>query len=155
MEEVWLERFPGDDSSVHLQDMPETPASWRDDSLAAKWDQVRSVRRVVTGALEVQRTAKVIGASLEASPVVHVADTAILAALKALDFADLCITSGIQLTADPEPPEAFRLPEVPGVGVVFERAIGQKCERCWKVLPDVGTHKHPHTCARCNAALGG
>jgi isoleucyl-tRNA synthetase len=155
MEEVWLERFPGEDSSVHLQDMPQTPAAWRDDALAAKWDQVRSVRRVVTGALEVQRTAKVIGASLEASPVVHVADTAILAALKSLDFADLCITSGIQLTADPEPPEAFRLPEVPGVGVVFERAIGQKCERCWKVLPDVGTHKHPHTCARCNAALGG
>jgi isoleucyl-tRNA synthetase len=154
MEEVWLERFPGEESSVHLQDMPETPASWRDDSLAAKWDQVRSVRRVVTGALEVQRTAKVIGASLEAAPVVHVADTAVLAALKALDFADLCITSGIQLTADPEPPEAFRLPEVPGVGVVFERAIGDKCERCWKVLPDVGTHKHPHTCARCNAALG-
>jgi isoleucyl-tRNA synthetase len=154
MEEVWLERFPGEESSVHLQDMPETPASWRDDSLAAKWDQVRSVRRVVTGALEVQRTAKVIGASLEASPVVHVADTAILAALKSLDFADLCITSGIQLTADPEPPEAFRLPEVPGVGVVFERAIGEKCERCWKVLPDVGSHKHPQTCARCNAALG-
>ena len=154
MEEVWLERFPGEESSVHLQDMPETPASWRDDSLAAKWDQVRAVRRVVTGALEVQRTAKVIGASLEAAPVVHVADTAILAALKSLDFADLCITSGIQLTADPEPPEAFRLPEVPGVGVVFERAIGQKCERCWKVLPDVGTHRHPQTCARCNAALG-
>ncbi|MBC7739208.1 MAG: class I tRNA ligase family protein, partial [Candidatus Saccharibacteria bacterium] len=154
MEEVWLERFPGADSSVHLQDMPETPASWRDDALAAKWDMVRGVRRVVTGALEVQRTAKVIGASLEAAPVVHVADTAILAALKSLDFADMCITSDIQLTADPEPPEAFRLPEFPGIGVVFERAIGQKCERCWKVLPDVGSHKHPATCARCSAVLG-
>ncbi|MBC7478287.1 MAG: class I tRNA ligase family protein, partial [Pseudorhodobacter sp.] len=154
MEEVWLCRFPGDQSSVHLQDMPETPKAWLNHALAAKWEGIRAVRRVVTGALEIQRTAKVIGASLEAAPVVHMADTAILAALKSIDFADLCITSAIQLTADDAPPEAFRLPEVPGVGVVFEPAPGEKCERCWKVLPDVNTHKHPHTCARCNAALG-
>ncbi|MGV8987524.1 MAG: isoleucine--tRNA ligase [Cypionkella sp.] len=154
MEEVWLCRFPGEQSSVHLLDMPETPKTWLNPALAAKWEGIRAARRVVTGALEVQRTAKVIGASLEAAPVVHVAETAILAALKSVDFADLCITSAIQLTADPEPEEAFRLPEVPGIGVVFEKAIGQKCERCWKVLPDVGTHKHPGTCQRCNAALG-
>jgi len=154
MEEVWLCRFPGDDSSVHLIDMPETPAGWRDDALAAKWAQVRSVRRVVTAALEVQRTAKVIGASLEAAPVVHVEDAGMRAAVQGAEFADLCITSGIQITGDPEPAEAFRLPDVPGVGVVFELAEGEKCLRCWKILPDVGQHRHPHTCARCNAALG-
>ena len=154
MEEVWLCRFPGEDSSVHLHDFPETPAAWLNPALSAKWDSIRAARRVVTGALEVQRTAKVIGASLEAAPVVHVAETAILAALKSVDFADLCITSGLQLTHDPEPAEAFRLPEVPGIGVVFELADGTKCQRCWKVLPDVGTHKHPGTCARCNDALG-
>jgi isoleucyl-tRNA synthetase len=154
MDEVWLERFPGEDSSVHLVDMPETPKGWRDEALAAKWETIREVRRVVTGALEVQRTAKVIGASLEASPVVHVESTEALRALKSVDFADLCITSGTSLTADPAPAEAFRIPEVPGVGVVFELAPGHKCQRCWRVLPDVGTHKHPGTCARCNAALG-
>jgi isoleucyl-tRNA synthetase len=154
MEEVWLCRYPGDDSSLHLQDFPETPKAWLNPALAAKWDAIRTARRVVTGALEVQRTAKVIGASLEAAPVVHVADTAILAALRSVDFADLCITSALNLTADLEPDEAFRLPEVPGVGVVFEKALGHKCERCWKVLPDVGTHKHPGTCKRCNDALG-
>jgi isoleucyl-tRNA synthetase len=153
-EEVWLCRFPGEESSVHLMDMPDTPAAWLDPALAAKWDGIRAVRRVVTGALELQRTAKVIGASLEAAPVVHVADTAILAALRSVDFADICITSAISLTGDPEPQEAFRLPELPGVGVVFEKAEGQKCERCWKVLPDVGSHKHPGTCARCNEVLG-
>ena len=134
--------------------MPATPKGWLNDALAAKWEGIRATRRAVTGALEIQRTAKVIGASLEAAPVVHVADTAILAALRSVDFADMCITSGIQITGDDAPAEAFRLPEVPGIGVVFERAEGQKCERCWKVLPDVGTHKHPATCARCNAALG-
>jgi len=153
MEEVWLCRFPGEESSVHLQDMPETPADWRDEPLAAKWEALRRVRRVVTAALEVQRTAKEIGASLEAAPVVHVEDAAALAALKSVDFAEICITSGMVLTGDPAPTEAFRLPEVPGVGVVFELAEGEKCQRCWQILPDVGSHAHPGTCARCDAAL--
>ncbi len=153
MEEVWLCRNPGDDSSVHLVDMPQTPAEWLNPELATKWEGIRTVRRVVTGALEVQRTAKVIGASLEAAPVVHVADTAILAALRSVAFAEMCITSGISLTGDPEPAEAFRLPEVPGVGVVFEMAEGDKCQRCWQILPDVGSHSHPGTCKRCNDAL--
>ena len=68
MEEVWLERFGGDESSVHLEDFVETPSAWRDDALAAKWASIRQARRVVTAALEVQRTEKVIGASLEAAP---------------------------------------------------------------------------------------
>ncbi|NBT33644.1 MAG: isoleucine--tRNA ligase, partial [Rhodobacteraceae bacterium] len=108
---------------------------------------------VVTGALEVQRTAKVIGASLEAAPVVHV-DAATFEALKGVSFDDLCITSGINVTTDPMPAEAFRLPEVEGIGVVFEMADGAKCERCWKILPDVGTHRHAGVCARCDSALG-
>ena len=154
MEDVWLSRFPGADSSVHLQDMPETPADWLNPALAAKWVGLRAARRATIAALEVQRTAKVIGASLEAAPVVHVEDAALLAAMKSVNFAELSITSAVQLTADPAPAEAFRLPEVPGVAVVFEMAPGEKCARCWQILPDVGTHKNPCTCARCNAALG-
>jgi isoleucyl-tRNA synthetase len=154
MEEVWLERYPGDEASVHLTDIPETPSEWRDDALAAKWASVRQARRVVTAALEIQRTDKVIGASLEAAPVVHVDDPDMLAALKAVNFEDVCITSDIVLTGDPAPNEAFRMPEVTGLGVVFERAMGEKCQRCWKILPDVGTHAHPGTCKRCNEALG-
>ncbi|MEI4232061.1 isoleucine--tRNA ligase [Roseovarius sp. D22-M7] len=154
MEEVWLERFPGEGSSVHLMDIPDTPADWLDEPLAAKWAQVRAARRVVTAALEVQRTDKVIGASLEAAPIVHVRDAEMLDALKSVNFEDICITSDISLTADPRPAEAFRLPEIDTVGVVFERAEGMKCQRCWKILPDVGTHAHPGTCKRCSAALG-
>jgi isoleucyl-tRNA synthetase len=154
MEEVWLERFPGDDSSVHLEDMPATPADWRDDGLAAKWARIRAVRRVVTAALEIERRDKVIGASLEAAPVVHVEDAEALSALRTVQFDEICITSGIVVSSDPSPSEAFRLPEVPGVGVVFEHADGEKCQRCWKILPDVGRHPHPGTCARCDAALG-
>ncbi|MBK5927757.1 isoleucine--tRNA ligase [Rhodobaculum claviforme] len=154
MEDVWLSRFPSDDDSVHLQDIPDTPADWHDAGLAAKWSGIRQARRVVTAALEVQRRDKVIGASLEAAPMVHIHDSDVLAALRTVDFADLCITSDITLSGDPIPQEAFRLPEVPGIGVVFEKAEGQKCQRCWKILPDVGRHTHPGTCARCNDALG-
>ncbi|WP_019956536.1 isoleucine--tRNA ligase [Yoonia vestfoldensis] len=153
MEEVWLERFPGDDSSVHLEDFAETPADWRDDALAAKWATVRRARRVVTGALEVERTAKVIGASLEAAPTVYVsADVARV--LDTTSFDDLCITSGITISTDTAPEGAFRLDDVADIAVVFDHATGEKCERCWKILPDVGTHAHPGVCGRCNDALG-
>jgi len=154
MEEVWLERNAGDDASVHLVDIPETPADWLNEPLAAKWSTVRQARRVVTAALEIQRTDKVIGASLEAAPVVHVRDPEMLAVLKSVSFEDVCITSDIVLTGDPMPNEAFRMPEIEGVGVVFERAMGEKCLRCWKILPDVGSHAHPGTCKRCSDALG-
>ena len=153
MEEVWLERFPGDDSSVHLQDFPVTPTEWLNEPLAAKWAQIRTARRVVTAALEVQRTDKVIGASLEAAPTVFVDDAEMLTTLQSVAFDDICITSAIALTADPMPAEAFRLPEIPGIGVVFEKAKGRKCQRCWKILPDVGTHDVPDVCERCNDAL--
>ena len=154
MEEVWLERFPGEGHSVHLEDIPVTPTDWLDEPLAAKWAQLRQARRVVTAALEVQRTNKVIGASLEAAPVVHVDDAELLSVLKSVAFEDICITSDITLSGDPSPPEAFRLPETDGITVVFEKAEGEKCQRCWKILPDVGGHTHPGTCGRCNAALG-
>lgn len=153
MEEVWLERFPGEDSSVHLLDMPETPDAWLDPELAAKWAMVRAARRVVTSALEVQRIDKVIGASLEAAPVVHVADAAQRAALESVSFEDVSITSDISVTGDEAPAEAFRMPEVEGIAVVFEKADGEKCARCWKVLPDVGSHVTPGVCKRCDAAV--
>ena len=152
-EEVWLARFPGEDSSVHLQDIPETPQAWRDDTLAAHVANVRRVRRVVTAGLELQRQDKVIGSSLEAAPVVHVEDQALRDLLAQFDVDDLCITSGLTISKDPAPAEAFRLPEVEGVAMVFEKAEGEKCLRCWKILPDVGVHAHEGVCGRCDSAL--
>ncbi|WP_170561063.1 isoleucine--tRNA ligase [Ruegeria atlantica] len=154
MEEVWLERFPSDDSSVHLIDFPDTPADWRDAELEANMAKVRRVRRAVTAALEVQRQDKVIGSSLEAAPIVHVEDGEIRDLLATFDVDDMCITSGLSVTGDPAPAEAFRVPEIEGVAVVFEKAEGEKCQRCWKILPDVGLHAHPGVCGRCNDALG-
>ncbi len=153
MEEVWLERFAGAESSVHLQDMPVTPEEWYAPDLAVEVERMRNVRRVVTAALEIQRRDKVIGSSLEAAPIVHVEDAATLAMLRTVDFADICIASQITLTDAPAPEGAFALEDVPGIAVVFALAEGEKCQRCWKILPDVGTHAHPGTCARCDATL--
>jgi isoleucyl-tRNA synthetase len=154
MEDVWLSRFNSDDASVHLNDFPDTPTEWLNPALAARWSGIRQARRVVTAALEIQRRDKVIGASLEAAPVVFVQDSALLNALNAVEFADLCITSDISLTADAAPEGAFTLPDTAGIVVTFALAGGQKCERCWKISADVGTHSHAATCARCDAALG-
>jgi isoleucyl-tRNA synthetase len=154
MEEVWLNRFPGPDSSVHLVDFPVTPADWRDDALAAKWSKIRAARRVVNGALEIVRRDKVIGASLEAAPVLYIDDPEIAAAVKSVEMADLCITSGLILAEHEPPTEAFRL-DNPIIGVVFEPAPGAKCQRCWKILEDVGRHGRPGVCGRCDSVLGG
>ena len=137
-EEAWLARDPGSDS-VHLAQFPEVPAAWRDEALAEKWRKVRNVRRVVTGALELARADKKIGASLEAAPVIHVADPALIAALDGIDMAEVAITSGVTIVRGEGPAEAFRLPDVAGVAVEFRQAEGRKCARSWKILATVGS----------------
>ena len=98
-EETWLSRFPSEDGSVHVQLFPETPAAWGDEALAAKWKAIRTVRRVVTGALEIERANKRIGSSLEAAPEVFIGDDQLRAAVESVDFADICITSAIAVRA--------------------------------------------------------
>ncbi|MGA7374665.1 MAG: class I tRNA ligase family protein, partial [Methyloceanibacter sp.] len=138
MEEAWLNRFPGESSSVHLRQSPAIPSNWRDEALAEKWCKVRDVRRVVTGALEIKRKEGLIGSSLEASPKVYLADRGLRETLAGIDLAEIAITSGIELIAGDGPEDAFRLDDVPGVAVLFARATGTKCARSWKILEEVG-----------------
>jgi isoleucyl-tRNA synthetase len=136
-EEAWLARDPAA-PSVHLELFPPVPAAWRDDALAEKWRKLRTIRRVVTGALEIERAHKRIGSALEANPIIHVADPGLFAAAVDVDLAELCITSGAVLVEGDGPAEAFRLPDVPGVAVVPRLAEGRKCARSWKISPAVG-----------------
>src|SRR5207344_1580657 len=65
-EEAWLARHgdaPG--RSVHLELFSPVPGGWHDPALGARWAELRDLRRVVTGALEVERAAKRIGSSLQ------------------------------------------------------------------------------------------
>jgi isoleucyl-tRNA synthetase len=138
MEEAWLNSFPADKGSVHLRQFPEIEDAWRDQALAEKWRKVRQVRRVVTGALEIERKEGRIGSSLEAAPKVYVADSELRAALDGIDLAEIAITSGATLLEGAGPESAFRLDEIPGVAVEFARAKGTKCARSWKILAEVG-----------------
>ncbi len=136
-EEAWLARDP-EAISVHLEQFPAVPQTWRDDALAEKWRKLRNLRRVVTGALEVERAAKRIGSSLEAAPIIYVADPDLFAAAVDVDLAELCITSAATLVEGEGPPSAFRLDDVRGVAVEPQRAQGRKCARSWKISEAVG-----------------
>jgi isoleucyl-tRNA synthetase len=145
-EEAWQARYPGS-SSVHLEPFPAIPQTWRDDALAKVWSEIRRVRRVVTGALEIERANKRIGSSLEAAPVVHIADPALLRLVVGelagdhgeVGLAEIAITSELTVVAGVGPQDAFRLEDVPGVAVEFRPARGKKCARSWKILPSVGS----------------
>ncbi|RDJ14730.1 isoleucine--tRNA ligase [Rhizobium grahamii] len=152
-EEAWLSRNPSA-VSVHLEQFPAIPAEWKNEALAEKWKKIRAVRTVVTGALEIERKDKRIGSSLEAAPVVHVADAELLKALEGQDFEEICITSGIVIDRTEGPADAFRLPEVPGVSVEPKLAEGTKCARSWRITTDVGSDpEYPDVSARDAAAL--
>jgi isoleucyl-tRNA synthetase len=138
-EEAWLSRYGGDASSVHLELFPDVPSAWRDEALAEKWRKVRLVRRVVTGALEIERAQKRIGSSLEAAPAIYVSDPELFAALVDVDLAEVCITSAATLVEGEGPTAAFRLDEVRGVSVMPQLAEGTKCARSWKITPSVGS----------------
>ncbi len=138
-EEAWLARYPSTDGSVHLERFPEIPPAWRDDALAEKWRKVRTVRRVVTGALEIARAGKRIGSSLEAAPMIYVSNPQLFEAVVAVDLAEVSITSAATLVEGDGPPEAFRLDDVAGVAVEVRLAEGKRCARSWKILPSVGS----------------
>jgi isoleucyl-tRNA synthetase len=135
-EESWTSRFGGEES-VHTTLFPEIPAHWRDDALAQKWAAIREHRAGVTGAIEAMRREKIIGSSLQAVALLSPDARALLGDTDA--WADICITSGVE-------------PHSQNAAAV---APGQKCERCWRVLPEVGTNAtHPALCVRCCEAVG-
>ena len=159
-EECWLSRYgdtlgeSGGKKSVHLELFPEVPAGWKDEALAEKWEKIRRVRSVVTGALEIERAKKTIGSSLEAAPVVHLRDDELATALGGVDLAEICITSEIKVSREPAPADAFVIPEARGIAVVSAKAAGKKCARSWRYTTDVGADpRYPDLSARDAAAV--
>src|SRR6202049_4774302 len=132
-EEAWRMYRPDAEPSVHLTLFPDGLESFRDEKLAAKWETIRNVRRVVTGALEVERAAKRIGSSRGDSPLVYGTDKQIFDTLFDVDMAEVFITSNAMVTNEDAPAGAFRLNDVPGVAVVVEKDIGTKSARAWKI----------------------
>lgn len=128
-EEAWSHRPQGvfeDAQSVHLRQFPELSSSWANAELATRWEIINEIRDAVLACLEPKRQDKVIGSSLEAHPIVTLTSEQ-KTALGDNDLADICIVSAVTLKDGDE------------LSVEFAKAEGQKCERCWKISPEVGS----------------
>lgn len=153
-EEAFLARkgltFDDLEQSVHFEEFPEIPAEWKNDQIKSDIEKLLSVRRVVTGAIEVQRRDKVIRSSLEAKPVIYIEDADLKNLVDPATFAEFVITSAVEIGEGAAPEGAFALDDVQGVRVIVEKADGEKCERCWTYTDDVGSDtSHPSICKRC------
>ena len=140
-EEAWCARF-GDDTSVHLELFQTPPAAWHDPALAAKWETIRAIRRRITVPIEEARKANLIGSSLQAAVELPLnADHETL--LDDAAWSEIAIVSFVRTVPDTAEPPSRVTP-----------ASGEKCVRCWRVLPEVGSNAtHPALCLRCSDAV--
>ncbi|MBK1661247.1 isoleucine--tRNA ligase [Paracraurococcus ruber] len=141
-EEAWLARFPDEHGSVHLTDFPFVPEGWKDDALAARWAAIRQFRRSVTGDIEEKRRAGTIGSSLQGKALLRFAEGDAADVLSPAEWEEVLIVSQAEVARAPQS------------GAAVEVAPGTKCDRCWRVLEEVGTSAaHPTLCLRCEAVV--
>jgi len=150
-EEAWQTRYGDPEKSVHFEIWPTLPESWANPDLALRWSRIRTARLVVTGAIEKMRAAGEVKSSLQAHPVLY-APVAVIEAFDGLDAADIFITSAADLVVAPPPAEAFLAEDEALIGVVVNLASGEKCQRCWKILPEVPVEEDG-LCGRCDSVV--
>ncbi len=152
MEEAWGTRFP-DAGPNALRVLPERVAAWENEAEAARWGKIEAVLDVVTNALEVERREKRIGSALDASVHVGLADPNLVEAFDGMDPSEVFRTSESQFVgyalAKGTKINSNEIEHL--VGVVVHPAQGLKCDRCWRILPEV----KPATklCLRCTDAV--
>jgi isoleucyl-tRNA synthetase len=152
-EEVWgyLCKPAGAPDSVHLDLFPEPEELTRGITAAqrerlANWNKLMQVRDQVLKPLEVARQVeKRIGKSLEARVVLTAGpDLYPLLREYAADLPATFIVSQVELLERSQE----------GLAIEIQRALGAKCERCWKYTLDVGANpEFPTICAACSEAL--
>ena len=115
----------------------------------ADWQTLISVKSAVNKQIEAARNAKLIGSNLSAKVELW-ANAELKAILDQLDneLRFVLITSTVMVnTFDAAQGEST---EIEGLRVKVSAAEGEKCARCWHVLPDVNTHAaHLGLCSRC------
>ncbi|ESQ82729.1 isoleucyl-tRNA synthase [Asticcacaulis sp. AC466] len=137
MEEAWASRGHAEANLFRVLDA--APDEWHNLAEHARWSKIETVLSVVTAALEEKRRDKVIGSALEAAPIVYIADNAAYEAFAGIDAAEVFRTSQATLSIAPAPADSFKLEGLPMIAVEFARAEGQKCQRSWRILPEVGS----------------
>ncbi len=153
MEEAYAKRYSKPLGSLFIFDFPKADKLWYNEEIFNRWERIKKIRKVVTGALEQKRANKEIGSSLEAAPIVYLNyDDQKL--LEKVDFADVCITSEIVIEdfSKLSNEEVYQLGEIGEVAVKFAKAEGDKCERCWRIFKHVDTNC---LCSRCSNAITG
>ena len=140
-EEVKRSRFPDLNQSVHEMQFLETNTEWYNEDLFLKWEKIRLIRKVVTGAIELERKEKRIGSSLEANPKIFISNPEYIKLFQNIDLPEVFITSQAEIIFEKAPKGSFSIEEIKDVAVVCGVAQGNKCNRSWKVLPEVGTDK--------------
>ena len=133
------------EKSIHLENFSTIPEKWLNKSLGNKWNQLKLVRQVCNVAIEVKRTNKELGSSLEADLEIFL-DKKYLDLVKNIDLSEFCITSKAkaQILNGQKDLELFKLENIQGIGVLVKKAVGNKCPRCWKILEE--------SCNRCKNA---
>ena len=114
-----------------------------------KWNVIKQVRRVVTGALEKKRADKIIGSSLEAHIDIYLEDS-VLQKIKEIDFEEITITSSFNLYSISKDVKGFALENVKNVIVIVSKTKGSKCQRCWKYNQ---TLVNDEICNRCHETI--
>ena len=140
-EEVKISRFPNLNESVHEMQFLETNTEWYNEDLFLKWEKIRLIRKVVTGAIELERKEKRIGSSLEANPKIFISNSEYIKLFQNIDLPEIFITSQAEIIFEKAPKDSFSIEEIKDVAVVCGVAKGNKCNRSWKVLPEVGTDR--------------
>ena len=156
-EEIWsyLPHKTGDDpESVMFNEIPSQPVLPQDEAFMAKWDKIHALRDDVQKALEIARTAKVIGGSLDAEVTLY-AQGETLAFIRSAEalLPTVFIVSAVHIE---ENGQGDYTGEVEGLSVTVAHAHGEKCSRCWVYSDTVGQDtQHPGLCARCAEILRG
>ncbi|MEN8236349.1 MAG: isoleucine--tRNA ligase [Pseudomonadota bacterium] len=146
-EEAWWARYGDKNSSVHLQKFPDISSSWKDEDLSDKFQNLRAIRKTMTEALELARASGKIGSSLQALLEVYDPNETVD---YRIDWAEMSIASTVLLKSSSSPEHAYQGSDGKGIGVVVQDARGHKCNRCWKILSEVGLHPiYEDLCQRC------
>ena len=142
-------------ASVHLEDYPDVPESWRSKELDRKWARFMAIRDIVSRPSEEARRSKLIGKSLDSQVVLKPKSKELAAFLQ--ENADLLKDFLIVSSCAVDASAAGDTPAEPlaeALDVEITKAPGGKCARCWTFSPHVGEDlEHPLLCDRCADVL--
>ena len=132
-EEIFQIINKGKNSSIHLENFPSIPSKWKNEKLFLKWNKLKVIRNVANAAIEIKRSSKEIGSSLEADIQIYLGEE-YLKLVKNIDLSEYFITSKAEVKTMINDDKLFKLDEVDNVKVLVKKAKGKKCSKCWKIL---------------------